>query len=262
MLVFVTETVALLRSIHQSPLLNVMRPGLTDSEQPKPMHSKKKLHHQHSLQHCALNEPYCTCLGILDLCTGLHCVGSIAFYAMTHIMLCNPCVIYHPVINQHLQCTARLVGAVIVAMVTVHVPLPQLFAFLVLLTAIAVAVAVVSRRRRPLPVLLVVPMILVMTVSMLFGATVRHIVPVNECHSSLSIVQGLEVVVVVAVDDDALRHHLQVGSDAVVAGTFIIAEVDDAAFIGALVRRLDPRKAEFMGDVASYNLHDLAMVEK
>lgn len=112
------------------------------------MHSKKKkLHSLHSLQHCALNKPYCTFLGVLDLCTGLHCVGRVAFYAVTHIMLCNPHVIYHSgVTSQHLQRTARLIGAVIVAVVTVHVPLPQLSAGLLLLTAAAVAVAVVSRR--------------------------------------------------------------------------------------------------------------------
>lgn len=104
-----------------------------------------------------------------------------------------------------------------------------------------------------------VPVILVMAVSVLFGATVRlHVVPVNESHSSLGIVQGLEVVVVVTVDDVALWHHLQVGSDAVVAGTCVITEIDDTAFIGALIRRLDPGEAEFMGDVASYNLHNLA----
>lgn len=61
-------------------------------------------------------------------------------------MLCNLCVIYHSgVISQHLQRTAWLIGAVIVAVVTVHVPLPQLSACLVLLTAAAVAVAVVGR---------------------------------------------------------------------------------------------------------------------
>ncbi len=175
-------------------------------------------------------------------------------------MLCNPRVIYHSgVISQHLRRTAWLIGAVIVAVVTVHVPLPQLSACLVLLTTATVAVAVVGRQRRPLAVFLMVPMILVMAVNVLFGATVRlHVVPVNESSSSLGIVQGLEVVVVVTVDNVALWHHLQVGSDAVVAGTCVITEVDDTAFIGALIRRLDPGEAEFMGDVASYNLHNLA----
>lgn len=227
------------------------------------MHSKKKLHSQHSLQRCALSEPYSRFGGILGLCTGLHCVGRIAFYAVTHITVCNPCVIYHSgVISQHLQRTAWLVCAVIVAVVPVHLPLPQLSACLVLLAAAAVAVAVVVWRRRPLPMLLVVPMTLVMALSVLFGATVRHLLPVNECHSSLGVIQGLEVVVVVTVDDVALRHHLQVGSDAVVAGTCVIAEVDDTAFVGALIRRFDPGEAEFVGDVASDNLHDLAKLDK
>lgn len=125
-----------------------MKPGFTDSEQsnPDPCTARKSYIPQHSLQHCALNKPYCTFLGILDLCTRLHCVGRIAFYAVTH-MLCNPCVIYHSgVISQHLQCTAWLIGAVIVAMVTVYVPLLQVSACLVLLTDAAVAVAVVGRR--------------------------------------------------------------------------------------------------------------------
>ena len=62
--------------------------------------------------------------------------------------------------------------------------------------------------------------------------------------------------------DVALWHHLQVGAHAVVAGTCVIAEVDNAALIGALIRRLDSGKAEFMGDVASYNLHNLAKINK
>lgn len=114
------------------------------------MHSEKKLYSQHSAslssQHSALSKPYRTLLQIVDLCTGLRCVGKIAFYAVTHIMLCSPCVIYHSgVIRQHLQRTAGLVGTVIVAVVTVYVPLPQLSACLVLLTAATVAVAMVSR---------------------------------------------------------------------------------------------------------------------
>lgn len=229
------------------------------------MHSQKKLRSRHSLQRCALKEPYCTFLRILDLCTGLHCVGRIAFYAVTHIMLCNPWVIYHSdVTSQHLQRAAWLVGAVIVAVVSVHVPLPQLSACLVLLTAAAVTVAVVGWRQRRLPVLLVVPVIRVMAVSMLFGAIMRlRFAPIDECHSPLGVIQGLEVAVVVAVAGDvALWHHLQVGSDTVVAGTCVIAKVDDTAFVGALVGWLDPGEAEFMGDVASYNLHNLAKVDR
>lgn len=179
-------------------------------------------------------------------------------------MLCNPCVIYYSgVTSQHLQRTARLVGAVIVAVVTVHVPLPQLSACLVLLTAAAVAVAVVGLRRRPLAVLLVVAVVLVVAVSVLPGAAVGlPVLPVGESLSSLGIVQGREVVVVVGAADVALWHHLQVGPDAVVAGTCDIAEVDDAALVGALIGRLDPGEAEFMGDVASYDLNNLAKADK
>lgn len=141
-----TKTVEPLKSTHQPPSLNVVRPGLRDSEQAKPMHSKKKLHSQHSLQHCALNEPHSRFGGILGFCPGLHCVGRIAFYAVTHIMVCNPCVIYHSgVISHNLQCAAWLVGAVIVAVVPVHLPLPQLSACLVVLDAATVAVALVGR---------------------------------------------------------------------------------------------------------------------
>lgn len=104
--------------------------------------------------------------------------------------------------------------------------------------------------------LLVVPVVLVMSV--LFGASVRrHVVSVVESVSSLGVIQSLKVIIVGAVDYVTLRHHLQVGSDAVVAGTFVIAEVDDTTFIDALIRRLDSGEAEFMGDVASYNLHNL-----
>lgn len=111
--------------------------------------------------------------------------------------------------------------------------------------------------------LLGVPVILVMAMSVHFGATVRlHAVPVDKRHSSFGIVQGLEIVVVVTVDDVALWHHLQVGSDAVVAGTCDIAEVDDTALVCALIRRLDPGEAEFMGDVASYNLHNLTKMDE
>lgn len=168
----------------------------------------------------------------------LHCVGRIAFYAAKHITVCNPYVIYHSgVISQHLQRTAWLVGAVIVAVVLVHLPLLQLSASLVLLAAAAaaVAVAMVVWRRGPLPVLLVVPVTLVMVLSVLLGATVGHLFPINECHPPFGIIQRLEVVIVVTVDDVALRNHLQVGSDTVVARTCVITEVDDAAFVDAFI---------------------------
>lgn len=163
-----------------------------------------------------------------------------------------------------LRRAARLVGAVVVAVVTVRVPLPQLPARLLLLTAAAaVAVAVVGRRRRPPGVLLVVPVTLVVAVGLLFCAAARLcVVPADERHPSLGVVQGLKVVVAVAVGDGALRHHLQVGPDAVVAGTRVVAEVDDPALVGAFVGWLYPGEAEFMGDVASYNLHDLEKAEE
>lgn len=110
--------------------------------------------------------------------------------------------------------------------------------------------------------LLVVPVALAVAVRVLLSAVMRlHFIPVNKCHSSLGIIQGLEVVIAVTADDVALWHHLQVGSDAVVAGTGVITEVDDTAFIDALIRWLNPGEAEFMGDVASYNLHDLAKAD-
>lgn len=110
--------------------------------------------------------------------------------------------------------------------------------------------------------LLVVPVILVMAVSVLFGATERlPVVPVRESHSSLGVVHGLKVVAGVAADYVALRHHLQVGSDAVVTCALDVAEVNDAALVRALVRRLDSGEAEFVGDVASYNLHNLMKVD-
>lgn len=105
-------------------------------------------------------------------------------------------------------------------------------------------------------------MALMMALSMVFAATVRHLVPVDEHHSFLGVIQGLKVIVVVTANDVTLWHHLQVGSDAVVAGPCVITEVDDAAFIGALIRWFDPGETEFVGDVASYNLHDLAKLEK
>lgn len=80
------------------------------------------------------------------MCTGSHCVGRIAFYAVTHIMVCNPCVsCRRRVRSQHLQRAAGLVGAVIVAVVPVRPLLLRLPARLVLLAA-AVAVAVVILR--------------------------------------------------------------------------------------------------------------------
>lgn len=145
-------------------------------------------------------------------------------------------------LSKHLQCAAWLVGAVIVAVVPVHLPLPHLSGPLVLLAAaaaaavaVAVAVAVVGLQRRPPG-----PMLLVTLSALLFG------VPVNERHCSLGVIQGLEVVAVLAVVGVARWHHLQVGSDTVVAGARVIAEVDDAAFVGALVGRLDPGEAELV----------------
>lgn len=104
--------------------------------------------------------------------------------------------------------------------------------------------------------LLVVLVVLVVTV--LSGAAVR--LPVHESHPPLGVVGRVHVVVVAVsgVVDVALRHDLQVRPDAVVAGAGVIAEVHHAALVGALVSGLHSREAEFMGDVASYNLHDLA----
>lgn len=85
--------------------------------------------------------------------------------------------------------------------------------------------------------LLVMPMILVMAMCVLFGATVRlHAIPVYEPDSSLGIIHSLEIVTVITVDDVPLWHHLQVGSDAVVAGTCMVAKVDNTAFVDALIR--------------------------
>lgn len=156
-----------------------------------------------------------------------------------------------------LQGAARLVGAVIVAVVTVHLPLPQLSARLVLqlAAAAAVIVIVVAGRRGPLVVLLVAPAALVMAV--FFGAALR--LSVQDSHRSLGVVHSLEVVVVV--HDVPVRQHLQVRSGAVVARACVVTEVDDAALVGALVRRLDSGEAEFMRDVASHNLHNLAEIK-
>lgn len=142
-------------------------------------------------------------------------------------------------------------------MVPVHVPLLQLPARLVLLAAVAVAVGG-GRSRWPPAVLLVVPVALVMDV--LFGAAVGLVL---ECRPSLGVVQGFEVVAVGSLSDGALRrHHLQAGSDAVVARAHVVTEVDDAALVGALVRRLDPGEPQFMGDVASYNLNNLVEIKQ
>lgn len=105
--------------------------------------------------------------------------------------------------------------------------------------------------------LLVVPMNPVMLLGMLSVTTVAA---VNERHSSFGVIQGLKVAVVVT--DVALRGHLQVGSDAVVAGTFSVAEVDDAAFVGTFIGWFDTREPEFVRDVATYNLHNLVKLEK
>lgn len=50
--------------------------------------------------------------------------------------------------------------------------------------------------------------------------------------------------------------HLQVRPHAMVA-QLAVAEVDDAAFVRALVRRLHAGQTELVGDVASGNLHHL-----
>lgn len=140
------------------------------------------------------------------------------------------------------------------AVVTVHVPLPQLPACLVLLTAApAVAVPGVCGRLRPLAVLLVVPVVLVMAV--LPGAAMQ--LSVNNQRSPLGVVHGLKVAVVFGVDDVALWHHLQVGSDPVVTGATFVTEVDHAAFVGPFIGRFDPGEAEFVGDVAANDLHNL-----
>lgn len=195
------------------------------------------------------------------MCTGSHCVGRIAFYAVTHIMVCNPCVSYRcRVRSQHLQRAAGLVGAVIVAVVPVRPLLLRLPARLLLLAATAVAVAmVILRRGGPLPMLLVVPVDLVVgALDLLFGTIVRHLLAVDECCPSLGVVQALEVVVMVAVGHVTLWHHLQVGPDAVVAGAGVVAEVDDTALVGALIGRFDPGEAELVGDVAPHDFHHLA----
>lgn len=143
--------------------------------------------------------------------------------------------------SRHLRRTAGLVGAVIVAVVTVHVPLPQLSVSLVLLTA---AVAVVSWRRRPLLAVLLVVVPVILVVPMSCGTTMsHHVVAVSESHPSLGVVRGLKVVVVVvvlAVYDVTLWHYLQVGPDAMVACTCVIAKVDHPAFVDSLIRRFDP----------------------
>lgn len=85
---------------------------------------------------------------------------------------------------------------------------------------------------------------------------------VDERHSTFGVVQGLEVAVGLAVNDVALRGHLQVGPDAVVAGTFAVAEVNDAALVGAFIGWLDAREAELVRDVAAYDLHNLVKLKK
>lgn len=104
--------------------------------------------------------------------------------------------------------------------------------------------------------------ILVMAVSVVFGATVRlRSIFITNSHACLGVVHGLKIAIVVTIDDVALWHHLQVGSDTVVTGTLVVAEVDDAAFVDSLVRWFDSGEAEFMGDVASYNFHNLAKAQ-
>lgn len=106
------------------------------------------------------------------------------------------------------------------------------------------------------------PVILVMAVSVVFGATVRlRSIFVTNSHSCLGVVQSLKIVIVVTVDDVTLWHHLQVGSDTVVTGTLVVTEVDDTAFVDSLVRWFDSGEAEFMGDVASHNFNNLAKTQ-
>lgn len=166
----------------------------------------------------------------------MHRVGGVASGAVRHVIVeCNPRV------SQHLRCAAGLVAAVAVAVAPVSVLPRQLFPRPVRL---AVAVAVVLLRRGPLAVVAVsLPLV-----------TRPH--PVLECHPSLGVVQGLEVVA--AGVGGALRHHLEVGPDAVEADVGVVAEVDDAALVGSLVGRLDPREAELVGDVAPDDFHHLA----
>lgn len=170
----------------------------------------------------------------------MHRVGKVAFCAVTRIMVCNPCV------SQRLRCAAGLVAAAIVAVAPVRLLLLQLFPRPVLL---AVAVAMVLLRRGPLAV---VPVSL---------ALVTRAHPVLELHPRLGVVQGLEVVAAAASVGGggalALRHHLQVGPDAVEADVGIVAEVNDAALVGSLVGRFDPREAELVGDVAPHDFHHL-----
>lgn len=92
---------------------------------------------------------------------------------------------------------------------------------------------------------------------MLLGVLSVTVSAVDERHSTFGVIQGLEVAVTVAVDEVTLRGHLQVGSDTVVPWTFAVAEVDDATFVGTFIGWFDTREAEFVRDVATYNLHNL-----
>lgn len=100
-------------------------------------------------------------------------------------------------------------------------------------------------------------MLLVVTVNPVTLLGVLSVTAVDERHSSFGVIQGLEVAVGLAVDNVALRGHLQVGPDAVVAGTFAVAEVNDAALVGAFIGWLDAREAELVRDVAAYDFHNL-----
>lgn len=100
-------------------------------------------------------------------------------------------------------------------MVTVHIPLPQLSA--------AAGMAVLRGRGKSLAVLLGAPLILGVAVSML------------EPRIAFGVIQHLEVVILVTGDDVALGYYLQVGAHAVVARPFSVTEVDDSAFVSALV---------------------------
>lgn len=82
--------------------------------------------------------------------------------------------------------------------------------------------------------LLLVPVNPVMLLGML---SVTAIFTVDECQSSFGVIQGLKVAV--AVSNVTVQGHLQVGSDTVVAGTFIVAEVNDTAFVGTFIGWFD-----------------------
>lgn len=75
--------------LHINPtLLNVVKPGITDSEQSNTNLCTAGKKATFPTQFTALCTEYA--IETLGLYTDLHCVGRIAFYAVTHIALCNP----------------------------------------------------------------------------------------------------------------------------------------------------------------------------